>query len=577
MSTGPARTPATEVEPLLRVEGLRISFGSGQGARRTSHEVLHGVDLSLRPGRVLALVGESGSGKSVLANAILGLLPRNAEVHGSVGFAGKQLLGAPAAELRAIRGGGIGSVFQEPMRAFNPLFSVGHQIAEAIGVHKPAERNPARVGQLLHSVGLPDVERIAGSLPHQLSGGQLQRAMIAMAISCHPSVLIADEPTTALDVTVQAEILDLLREISKAESVPELPGTAILLITHDMGVVADLADDVVVLREGSVVEQASVDQLFENPQHEYTKMLLASVPRLGSASGITRSVAGSPGRSVIRATPDFDSGTLMPALVEVTRLSVRFGGAKQEPALNQVSLAIAHGEVLGLVGESGSGKTTLGRVLAGLVPVDSGNVAFNGRRLNKTTLKTVRKELGIVFQDPASSLNPRHLIGSNIAEPLRLHSPLPRQAQSARVASLLESVQLPATMAERYPHELSGGQRQRAALARALALSPRLLIADEPTSALDVSVQARIIELFLELHEQFDFACLFISHDLAVVEQLANRVAVLRNGELIELGNTADVLSNPQDTYTRRLLAAAPVPDPAEQRRRRLAWAKVNS
>ncbi|WP_394940448.1 dipeptide ABC transporter ATP-binding protein [Psychromicrobium sp. YIM B11713] len=552
VQSGPSRQVSV---PLLAAEGIRISFGSGRGARHRLTEVVHGVDLSLHAGQVLALVGESGSGKSVLANSILGLLPRNAEVGGSINLQGEQLLGASEAALRKIRGNRIGSVFQEPMRAFNPLIKIGPQISEAIKVHQPHAANAQRVYQLLVSVGLSEPERIAKSLPHQLSGGQLQRAMIAMAISCGPSLIIADEPTTALDVTVQAEILELLRHTK------ETLNTAILLITHDMGVVADLADDVVVLREGAVVERAPVAQLFAAPQHEYTRMLLASVPRLGSAHRGTAALKPQrPGEA---------------ALVELDKLTVRFGGARQALALDEVSLSLRPGEVLGLVGESGSGKTTLGKVLAGLQAPSSGSLKFQGVELAPKTLRSLRRSLGFVFQDPASSLNPRHLLAHSIAEPLRLHSSMNSAQRRTRVRELLEAVQLPSTMENRYPHQLSGGQRQRAALARALALQPQLLIADEPTSALDVSVQARIIELLRELQDELNFGCLFISHDLAVVEQLAHRVAVLRRGQLVEVGPVEEVLNHPEDPYTRRLLAAAPVPDPEQQSLRRRAWSEL--
>lgn len=536
-----------ESAPLLEAEGVRISFGSGRGARRTLREVVHGVDLALQPGQVLALVGESGSGKSVLANSLLGLLPPNAEVSGSIRLDGAELLGASAEKLRAVRGGRIGSIFQEPMRAFNPLFTIGQQIREAIAVHLQHEATTARVIELLISTGLPEPERIARSFPHQLSGGQLQRAMIAMAVSCRPVALIADEPTTALDVTVQAEILDLLRQTS-AES-----GAAVLLITHDMGVVADLADDVAVMRQGELVERAPVAALFSDPQHDYTKMLLSAVPRLGAT----------------RRPHPAEQPRASSTVVEISNLSVHYGQKDQAPALDRVSLKIGMGEVLGLVGESGSGKSTLGKVLAGLAQPSAGQVFFDGHPLNRRTLKSIRRELGIVFQDPASSLNPQHLLATSIAEPLQLHSKLNRVERSKRVAEILESVQLPASMANRYPHELSGGQRQRAALARALVLSPRLLIADEPTSALDVSVQARIIELLQELQQSHQFACLFISHDLAVVEQLADRVAVLRRGSLVEVGQTSDVLTQPHEEYTQLLLASVPIPDPEVQRSRR--------
>lgn len=544
--------------PLLTAEGLSISFGSGRGKRRELSEVVHGVDLAVHAGQVLALVGESGSGKSVIANSILGLLPPSAEVRGSIRLQGQELLGATAAQLRKVRGNRIGSVFQEPMRAFNPLIKIGAQISEAIRVHQPQRASKSRVTELLVSVGLKDPSRIASSFPHQLSGGQLQRAMIAMAISCGPSLIIADEPTTALDVTVQAEILELLRKTKDSLQ------TALLLITHDMGVVADLADQVVVLRAGSVVERSSVGQLFAAPQHEYTNMLLSSVPRLGVGAELKERVE-------IPPRPATE-----PPLAEFKNLTVRFGNARQEPALNNISFALQHGEILGLVGESGSGKTTLGKVLAGLQTASSGTLKIDGVEVTDKLLQTVRSELGIVFQDPTSSLNPRHRLAQSIAEPLRLHSPLDRPARRARVRELLDAVQLPISMETRYPHELSGGQRQRAALARALALRPKLLIADEPTSALDVSVQARIIELLQQLHTELNFACLFISHDLAVVEQLADRVAVVRNGQLVELGGVQEVLNHPQDPYTRRLLAAAPVPDPAEQSLRREAWAALS-
>nr|WP_269327828.1 ABC transporter ATP-binding protein [Kineosporia mesophila] len=532
---------------------------------------VRGTAFELHRGRVLALVGESGSGKSVTATAVLGLLPDNARVGGSIRLNGEELLGTTPARLRQVRGGEIGTIFQEPMTALNPVFTVGAQIAEAIRAHREVSRRDAgdQVVRLLTTVGLSDPARIAGAYPHELSGGQLQRAMIAMAISCDPVVLIADEPTTALDVTVQAGILELLRDLGRRLD------TAILLITHDMGVVADLADDVVVMKDGEVVETAPVLDIFEAPQHEYTQNLLQAVPRLPELS---LDSPDSPGT-------DFD-GT---ALVRIEDVVVTYQGRHRAGAVRAVDgidLHIEAGEVLGLVGESGSGKSTIGRALAGLVPVTSGRLevagidvaaasrkAFRGAR----TLRGIRTRMGIVFQDPASSLNPRHTIGASIAEPLTLHSDLRGPALQQRVAELVDAVRLPADFAGRYPHEMSGGQRQRVAIARALALNPALLIADEPTSALDVSVQAAILRLLKDLQTRFGFGCLFISHDLAVVEQLADRVAVMHHGRIVEQGPTARVLRAPQQLYTQRLLAAAPVADPALQRRRRQAWYELTT
>ncbi|WP_203901795.1 dipeptide ABC transporter ATP-binding protein [Virgisporangium aliadipatigenens] len=508
---------------LLAVEGLTVAFGA--------HEAVRDVAFALRPGRVLALVGESGSGKSVTAMSILGLLPPSARVTGSVRLDGEELIGAKPARLRQIRGGTIGTVFQEPMSALNPVFTVGNQIAEALHAHRTLSRAQARqrVRELLAEMDLP--ERVAGAYPHQLSGGQLQRATIAMALSCGPALLIADEPTTALDVTVQAGILDLLRDVCARTH------TAVLLITHDMGVVADLADDVVVLTEGRAVERAPVHDLFATPEHGYTRALLEAVPRL----------------EVAPREPAENAGPVDTAMaVEVTDLVVSYG--RKVRAVDGVSLHIGHGEILGLVGESGSGKSTVARAIAGLVRPDSGAV----RGLS-------RARTGIVFQDHTSSLNPRYPVGDSIAEPLRIHG----KSDKGRVAQLLESVGLRPEHARRYPGELSGGQRQRVAIARALALDPVLLIADEPTSALDVSVQARILDLLADLQRRIGFGCLFVSHDLAVVARIADRVAVMRAGEVVEAGPTARVLGAPREPYTRRLIAASPVPDPVEQRRRR--------
>ena len=444
-------------------------------------------------------------------------------------------------------------VFQEPSTALDPVRTVGWQIVQGIRAHRSvsAKEARARAVELLELVGLPDPEQRVDYYPHQLSGGQKQRVVIAMAIACDPDVIVADEPTTALDVTVQAQILDLLL------SLRDRLGTAIVLITHNMGVVADVADRVVVMYRGRLVETAPVDRLFAEPRHPYTRALLDAVPHLGREDG---------------PEPVDPSNEVV---LDVDDLVVEFAGRLGQPAftaVDHVSLQVRRGEVLGLVGESGSGKSTIGRTAVGLQQPTSGTVSVSGTvvsGLSDARLRPLRSRFGFVFQDPASSLNPRMSIGDCIAEPLRVQTDLSSAQVDAKVASLLESVQLPASYAARFGHELSGGQRQRISLARAIALDPDLLIADEPTSALDVSVQATVLELFAELQQRVGFACLFISHDLAVVDSLANRVAVLQHGRLVEQGSREDVLRRPQEAYTQRLIAAVPVPDPAEQRRRR--------
>ena len=547
---------------VLAVSGISISF-TGQDVSA----VVDGVSFELERGRVLALVGESGSGKSVTAMSALGLLPSTAVVEGSIRLNGEELLGASADRLRQVRGGQIGSIFQEPMNAFNPVLTIGRQISEALRTHRMTPDRAStrqRVAELLRSVGLREPERIVHAYPHELSGGQLQRAMIAMAISCDPVALIADEPTTALDVTVQAGILDLLRELR------DLRGMAILLITHDMGVVADLADDVVVMRAGSVVERAEAAELFAHPREEYTRILLAAVPRLGAL-----------GEN--QAEPLLANSADEGAAAELRGASIVYGargfGRKGVAAVDDVSFRIGRGRFFGLVGESGSGKSTIGRALAGLVPLSVGSVTVDGVDLataSRAELRRARSRIGYVFQDPASSLNPRFTVGQCIEEPLRLHAGLTTAERASRMRELLTAVHLDPAMAERFQHELSGGQRQRVAIARALALNPSLLIADEPTSALDVSVQARVLELLRELQSEFGFACLFISHDLAVVQQLADDVAVLHNGRIVESGTADSVLLDPNHPYTRRLLAAAPVADPAAQTARRETWRMLN-
>ncbi|PYY32644.1 ABC transporter ATP-binding protein [Curtobacterium sp. MCBD17_030] len=588
--------------PILEVRGLRVAFGDAE-------PVVRDVSFDLTPGRVLALVGESGSGKSVGAMSVLGLLPPQARVEGSARFRGEELVGAPVEELRQVRGAGIGVVFQEPMNSFTPVLSIGTQIAEAVRAHPTSLDRAgvsARVDELLRSAGLDDPARIRKAFPHELSGGQLQRAMIAMALAGDPVALIADEPTTALDVTVQAGILDLLRTLCRDR------GLAVLLITHDMGVVADVADEVLVMRRGDPVEHGPVVELFAHPQAEYTRALLAAVPALGplvpvpprrgargaagrpSSRGEARPTSATDGTSAetrsgghdaapgshdlsadarLGAVPIEDAGRASrPVVTRLRDVGVRYS-RRGEPTVSGIDLELHAGETLGLVGESGSGKTTIGRALAGLVPVVQGTVDVDGQDLRTARgrrLREIRKRVGIVFQDPASSLNPRQSIGWSIAEPLLVHEP--SADRPARVRELLQAVQLDPSWAERFPHQLSGGQRQRVAVARALALRPALLIADEPTSALDVTVQAAVLDLLRDLQDEFGFGCLLVSHDLAVVRQLADRVAVLHHGRIVEHGTTQAVLDDPQEDYTRMLLAAAPVADPARQAERRRAW-----
>lgn len=536
------------------------------------------INLDLIKGQVLALVGESGSGKSVTAMGALGLLSANALVSGSAVLdccrQNQELVGAAREILDQVRGEHVGVIFQEPTTALDPLFTIGDQIAEAIAIHGEGKgkRTTARqrravrtqVLNALSRAGLGgdqrETERIADSYPHQLSGGQLQRACIALATANNPSVLIADEPTTALDVTVQAEILDLLRQLASE-------GVAVLLITHDMGVVADVADAVAVMRHGRIIERGDVRTIFASPSHDYTRQLLAAVPRLNSLRGGAGDAA-SEGDGVASRVGD----SAQP-LVHIENLDVVYrNGRRQVHAVRGVSFDIARGQVLGLVGESGSGKSTIAGTLTGLVPIHSGSVQVDGLEVAGASgrkLRGVRSQTGIVFQNPASSLNPRRSVGASIGQPLQLHTNLTNAQRRQRVNELLEAVRLPASMAQRYPHEMSGGQRQRVAIARALALQPQLLIADEPTSALDVSVQAVVLELLASLQHELGFACLFVSHDLAVVEQVASQVVVLRQGQVVEAGKTTKVLSAPSDPYTQALVAAVPVPDPIIQAQRR--------
>lgn len=547
-------------DDVLRIENLNIDFVTDAGAV----PAVRGVDLSVKPGEILAIVGESGSGKSVTARTALGILAENGASHGAVYLKGKNMLTLHGSALRAARGRDVSMIFQEPSTALNPVYTVGWQIMEGIRAHTKVSKKEAkaRAIEAMRQVGIPDPEQRVDYYPHQFSGGQKQRVVIASALALKPALIVADEPTTALDVTVQAEILALLRNLRD-----EL-GTAIVIITHNMGVVADIADRVIVMNHGQVVEQAPAVELFENPQDEYTKSLLAAVPHLGRNSA-------SEGLS---ERPHSQAEVL----VEAKDLRVHFPGRMGAPgftAVNGVDLKIHAGEVYGLVGESGSGKTTIGRSIAGLNKITDGSLNVLGYEMaqfKERSFKSLRKQIGFVFQDPAASFNPHLTVGECVAEPLNVHRELNPSQTRAKVASLLEAVQLPGAYADRYPHELSGGQRQRASLGRALALEPKLLIADEPTSALDVSVQAKVLDLFRELQTELGFAALFVSHDLAVVDMLASWVGVLFRGSLIEEGLGSQVLSNPQNAYTQRLIASLPVPDPREQAERRKLIEELN-
>ena len=538
-------------DPVLQVRNFTVEFwvdGSWYPAA---------VDMNfdVQAGKTLAIVGESGSGKSTTAMGIMDLLASNARMSGSVKVKGSEMIGVAKSQLRKFRGREVAYIFQEPMTALNPVYTIGFQIVETLRTHfdMGPKAAKARAIELITLVEIPNPELSFDKYPHQLSGGQRQRAMIAQSLACDPALLIADEPTTALDVTVQAEVLDLMRGLrTKLNS-------AILLITHDMGVVADMADEILVMKDGLTVEHGSSDQIFNKPTHPYTQSLLKSVPKLGTVK--QRAAIDNKKQPVIKLT-------------DVTIAYPKRGRIPEFVAVRDFNLEIFPGEIVGLVGESGSGKTTVGRAAIGLIPIKSGKLEIVGKDISKATQKElfpIRRHTGIVFQDPASSLNPRLPIGESIGEPILLAGLAKGAELNHKVEELLQQVELPRSYRNRFPHELSGGQRQRVGIARALALTPDLLIADEPTSALDVSVQARFLELLLELQDKLKFACLFISHDLAVVDILAHRIAVMQDGRLVEEGDRDSILKSAKNEYTRRLIAAVPVPDPAEQKKRREA------
>jgi peptide/nickel transport system ATP-binding protein len=541
-------------EPILKVKDFTVEFW----VDGVWYPAAVNMNFQIAPGEVLAIVGESGSGKSTTGMGLMSLLATNARMYGSVQVKGHEMIGAKPSVLRKYRGKEVAYIFQEPMTALNPVYTIGFQIVETLRTHFDMGPHQAkdRAIELLTLVDIPNPAGSFNKYPHQLSGGQRQRAMIAQALACDPGLLVADEPTTALDVTVQAEILDLMRGLK------DKLNSAILLITHDMGVVADMADEILVMKDGLTVEHGTADQIFNRPSHPYTKELLAAVPKLGTSA-----------KRILKADPSKGIAPVL-NLENVTIEYPKRGRIPAFTAVKEFNLQIFPGEIVGLVGESGSGKTTVGRAAIGLLPIKEGKIEIVGTDISHATQKdlfAIRRHTGIVFQDPASSLNPRLPIGESIGEPIFLAGLAKGESLNTMIEDLLDQVELPRSYRNRYPHELSGGQRQRVGIARALALTPDLLIADEPTSALDVSVQARFLDLLQDLQDKLKFACLFISHDLAVVDILTHRIAVMQDGRLVEVGERDQILKHAKDPYTQRLIAAVPVPNPAEQKIRREA------
>ncbi|MEA5162920.1 ABC transporter ATP-binding protein [Cereibacter johrii] len=524
------------MEPVLDVKGLRVTFQTNDG----EVQAVRGIDLSVMPGETVAIVGESGSGKSQTTMALMGLLAQNGRATGSARYRGRELIGLSERELNKVRGDKITMIFQEPMTSLDPLYRIGDQLAEPLRFHRGLSKREARprIVELLRLVGIPEPERRIDSYPHELSGGQRQRVMIAMALACDPDILIADEPTTALDVTIQAQILTLLADLQKRL------GMAILFITHDLGIVQRFADRVYVMQAGEVVETGETGALFEAPSHPYTRMLLDAEPE--------GTKAPPPGTA--------------PVLMEGRNVEVVFssgGGLFEAPnrlrAVDRVSVRLRQGQTIGVVGESGSGKSTLGRALLRLLPSE-GLVTFEGRELARDAaeMRPLRRRMQLVFQDPFGSLSPRMTVGRIITEGLKIHEPdLSTRERDRRAGEALAEVGLSPAMRNRYPHEFSGGQRQRIAIARSMILKPRVIVLDEPTSALDRSVQKQIVDLLRDLQARHGLSYLFISHDLAVVRALADYIVVMKEGRIVEEGQTADIFDRPQETYTRTLMAAA--------------------
>ena len=568
-------------KPLLTVEGLSVEFGASR--------VVDDLSFSVAPGRTLAVVGESGSGKSITSLSIMRLADMSGAKfpNGRILFNGpdgeRDLLKADQKAMRGIRGKDIAMIFQEPMTSLNPVFTIGNQISEVLMLHEGMSKSAALAEgkRLLEMVRLPDAEGLLKRYPHQLSGGMRQRVMIAMALACRPKLLIADEPTTALDVTIQAQILHIIKDLQKELEM------AVIFITHDMGVVAEMADDVVVMWKGKKVEEGPVGRIFDAPKHPYTQTLLSAVPKLGSMTGeafpkrmpvmvMRDGVPVLSGEERIQDTARYSDKPLL----AVDDLYVRFPIKKNMlgkvthvcNAVSKVAFDIYPGETLALVGESGSGKSTIGRTIQQLQSPLSGDIRFNGKaysQMSSSERYKMRREVQYIFQDPFASLDPRKTVGFSIAEPIRTHGLLDNNKEiNARVAELLERVGLGPEYASRYPHEFSGGQRQRICIARALASKPKLIIADEALSALDVSIQAQIINLFMDLQKEHGLAYLFISHDMAVVEKMSHRVAVLYLGQIMELGSRRQVFETPTHPYTQRLLSAVPVADPSARTER---------